>query len=350
MNTIDLQLFINHLRYGVVIANPNGKILVKNPVFDILFSKGQKEDLFLIFKDNPLLIDSVKKVLVLRGSYFLRDIEIKVDGAEIKKMNVDTYPLTDSHGILIGVILLFQDSQGGIHFEEQQKREDRIRYLKTIASGLAHEIKNPLSGIGGASQLLANALQDNAELKEYAEIIRKETIRVDQLIKNLTNFTKPRSLNKVPTNINQILHDLIVLQKTVSQSKIEFVEIFDPSLPLIHADSQALSQIFLNFIKNARQAIQKSGKITVQARMVTDSSVKKGGEKKKMIAVDIEDTGEGIREEVLSTLFIPFYTTKPQGTGLGLALCHQLIEEHGGDIKVESQVGKGTKFTVYLPV
>jgi len=219
-----------------------------------------------------------------------------------------------------------------------------------LAAGIAHEIKNPLSGIKGASQLLVAGLQKNPPLREYAEIIQKEVERVNRLLNDLLHLSKGKKQRLKKTNINRILHELVVLQKTVKGGAITFVEEFDPSLPDIEADSEALSQLFLNLIKNARQAILVEGVVTIRTHLVTDFLVKKGETMKRMITVDVEDTGEGMDDEALSQVFVPFFTTKPKGTGLGLTLCQKIIEDHEGKIQVKSKKGKGTVFSVFLPV
>ena len=345
---LPLPLYLNHLRDAVVLASPKGDPLFRNSVFNALVGIRAEENIRESLKWNPLILESFKKAATLRGSYYLRDLPVNLPIGE-KKMDVETFPLVDESGELAAVNILFHDPAGLGNLNEHKKRTDRIHYLATIASGLAHEIKNPLSGIRGASQLLAQSLKDNAELKEYAEIIQKEAARVDALLKDLLHFTRPRGLKKAKTNINRILHDLIVLQRTVNPGAVSFIEDFDPSLPEIKADSQALSQVFLNLLKNARQAIVDKGKIRIKSHVVMDFTLKVGEKNRQVIGVDIIDNGSGIPEEGLTNLFTPFFTTKPGGTGLGLALCHQIVEEHGGDIRVKSGAG-GTTFSVYLPV
>lgn len=343
-----IQLYLNHLRDAVILASPAGDPLFKNSVFEALFSAKGGENISEIFKENTMILESYKKAATIRGSYYLRDLPVRFHSGE-KRMDVETFPLVTPEGELQAVNILLRDPAGLGNVDEHKKRIDRIHYLATIASGLAHEIKNPLSGIRGASQLLADSLKGKGELGEYAEIIQKEVARVDALLNDLLHFTKPRGLKKQKTNVNRILHDLILLQKTISES-VFFTEEFDPSLPEIMADPQALAQVFLNLLKNARQAIVDKGKITVSSHVVMDFVLKVGEKKKQVIRVDVEDTGSGIPEEDLPNLFTPFFTTKASGTGLGLALCHQIVEEHGGNLRVKSEPGQGTVLSVFLPV
>ncbi|MBI2340056.1 MAG: PAS domain-containing sensor histidine kinase [Deltaproteobacteria bacterium] len=350
---INLELYLNHLRHGLVIAGPDGAISFRNAVFNALFGRELSGDgganVFQVFKKNPTVLNSIHRVVEIRGSYYLRDVPIFFASNSHRSMDVETFPLVGTDGELLGISVLLRDRAGLIRFEEHQKRADRIHYVGMIASGLAHEIKNPLSGIKGASQLLVDELKKK-ELKEYAEIILKESTRVDRLMKDLLNFTKPKKLNKKKVNINQILHDLIVLQTTVAKGSVEFAADFDPSIPRIVGDAEALTQVFLNLIKNARQAVREKGRVMVRSRVVTDFGFRKKDRRRQLIGIDVEDTGEGISEENLPNIFVPFFTTKPRGTGLGLPLCHRIVEEHEGDIEVKSEKGKGTVFSVYLPV
>lgn len=351
---IDFALFMNHLRHAVVVADASGVILIKNSIFDILFGHGRgpsrPSNLFDILKANPVLLATVKKVCEFRGSYSLHDIELVLGNGTKKTMDVETYPLVGLKGEMVGVNILLYDRSRNIHIEEHQRRSDRIGYLATLASGMAHEIKNPLSGIKGASQLLVELSKDRTDIREYAEIIQKEVVRVDRLLTDLLHFTRPKKLVKKRTNVNKVLHDLVILQRTVEPERVQFLEEFDPSLPLVLADDQALTQVFLNIIKNARQAIKEKGTVTLRSRMITDFVVKHRDRTQQMIEVGVEDTGKGIDAESLPNIFVPFYSTRASGLGLGLAICHQLIEEHGGNIRVRSEKGKGTTFSVYLPV
>ncbi|MDO8520166.1 MAG: ATP-binding protein [Deltaproteobacteria bacterium] len=342
---LSLPEYLNHLRDGVVLASPDGIPIFRNSVFEAMFGG---KNIHEAFKNNPLILESFKKAATIRGSYYLHDVPVRLHAGE-KKMDVETFPLIAPEGELLAVNILLRDPAGLGNLDEHKKRVDRIHYLATIASGLAHEIKNPLSGIRGASQLLAKSLTGKGELGEYAEIIQKEVARVDALLNDLLHFTKPRGLKKEKTNLNRVIHDQILLQKTVNTGVL-FHEEFDPSIPEITADSQSLAQVFLNLLKNARQAIEEKGKISVRSHVVMDFVLKVGEKKRQVIRVDIEDTGSGIPDEDLPNLFTPFFTTKASGTGLGLALCHQIVEEHGGNIRVKSEAGKGTVFSVYLPV
>lgn len=347
MSEITLEAFLNHLSDAVVVVGPKGEILRQNALFQSLFPN-KSVSLIDLLSGTPVIKDQLAKIFTEGGTYSLRDVPIPSSIGEIKA-DVDVFPMAGAQGETVALSFWFRLGRSALHFDEHQKRMDRLQYLATIASGLAHEIRNPLSGIKGASQLLRDSLQDQKELGEYAEIIQQEVVRVDKLVKELLHFSKPRTLSKKETNVNRILHDSVLLERTVEPERIQIIEEFDPSLPPVWADPEALTQVFLNLLKNARQAIKGPGRILVRSRIVMDFTLKKGAKRRQMLSVDIEDNGPGIDPENLTNIFVPFFTTKAKGTGLGLALCHQLVEEHEGDMRVKTEPGKGSTFSVYLP-
>lgn len=351
---IPLSLYLNQLRHPVVLATPTGLLLFANNAFVELFalsSSGKKpHNLAKLFRGNRIILDAIRSAQETHRTHTHREIGILLPSGIQKFMDVETMPVILDDGRLSALSIAFYDRSERAHVEEQKKSSDRIHYLTTISSGLAHEIKNPLSGIKGAAQLLVAALKKDDSLREVAAIIQKEVERVDRLLNDLLHLAKAGTKRFKKTNVNRILHELVLLQKTVRGGSISFVEEFDPSLPDVEADSGALSQLFLNLIKNARQAISGNGTVTIRSHLVTDFLVKKGETTRRMISVEIEDTGCGMDEAALSQIFVPFFTTKPKGTGLGLTLCQKIIEDHEGKIQVKSEKGKGTIFAVYLPV
>ncbi len=342
---------LDESRHAVVVFESNGAITYKNAAFDMSFPSLSKEKtIFELFRQNPLLLERIQTMVSNQGSYSLWDFPVELADHTSKTMDIECYPVITSVQIKALYCLIMYDRTGSAQVGEHQKRLDRIQYLATISSGLAHEIRNPLSGIKGASQLLMDSLKDQEELQEYAEIIQKEIVRVDQLLKDLQHLTQPKKLVKKAVNLNRVVRDIYLLQKTVENKRITYLEEYDPSLPEIHADQAALAQVVLNLVKNARQAIKEIGKIIIRTRIVNDFVLQKGGKKQQYVSIDVIDTGSGIPPEAARNIFIPFFTTKTAGTGLGLALCQQIVEEHGGQLLVKSEEGRGSLFSVLLPV
>lgn len=273
-------------------------------------------------------------------------------GTHATPVNVTTSPLLLADGERIGIVLVLRDLTNIRELEEAVRQADRLSTLGALAAGLAHEIKNPLGGIKGAAQLLERELPEGSELREYTSIMLKEAGRVNKIVEELLSLTSPRKLELERVNLHRVLGDVIMLQKrTAAGEKVSFLQNFDLSIPPILADESLLTQLFLNLIKNAVEAVQITGQIRVTTRVVSEYSMTQKGERSsRMVAVDVSDNGKGMGKEQLDNLFTPFFTTKPKGTGLGLAICHKIVSDHRGMIKVDSEPEKGSTFTVLIPL
>jgi two-component system nitrogen regulation sensor histidine kinase GlnL len=250
------------------------------------------------------------------------------------------------------VVLIIRDLSRVSELEEFVRRADRLSILGTLAAGLAHEIKNPLGGIKGAAQLLAVELSKKSPLQEYTSLMIREVERINGIIEELMNLTNPRSPRLSEVNLAKILSDIVLLQKETHQGKkVEFLLNLDPSIPPIRGDENLLIRLFLNLIKNAGEAIEKKGEVEIVTKVASEYLLNKPGERPvPFVVVEIRDNGKGIPPEEIDQIFTPFYTTKNRGSGLGLAICQKIVSEHSGFLKVESSPGKGSIFTVSLPL
>ncbi len=344
---------------GVIVLDTLGTVTLMNPAAEEITGvsrrQAQGSPFSSIFDEESGLREMVEKTC--ETGMTISDYENLVlkKGAHITPVSASTSPLLMANGERIGPILVLRDLTNIRELEEAVRQADRLSTLGTLAAGLAHEIKNPLGGIKGAAQLLERELPQGSELGEYIKVMLREVGRVNKIVEELLNLTSPRKLKLNRTNLNQILGDIIMLQKrVVDGQKISISQNFDLSIPSFLADEALLTQLFLNLIKNAVEAIfdiGDSGAIKVTTRMVSDYSLTKKGERpSRFVAVDISDDGPGIMKEQLEHVFTPFYTTKSRGTGLGLAICQKIVSEHRGILKVDSEPGKGTTFTVMLPL
>jgi two-component system, NtrC family, nitrogen regulation sensor histidine kinase GlnL len=213
--------------------------------------------------------------------------------------------LQDRHGDFFGSILLVRNLTHRKELEEDLKRADRLAMVGTLAAGLAHEIRNPLGGIKGAAQLLRRALDRDSSLLEYTDIMTREVDRVNLLIEQLLDLSRPAKLDIAPLNIHEILEDVLLLElKTSSEGTLAVKKLFDPSLPPIRGDRNSLTQVFLNLVKNGCQAMQGSGTLTVTTRLETELHVREqGAGRNKFIWVEIEDHGVGIKTRSCCTSF-----------------------------------------------
>jgi signal transduction histidine kinase len=232
--------------------------------------------------------------------------------------------------------------------QDTLRRADRLSSLGLLTAGLAHEIRNPLVAIRTFTQLLPERY-DDAEFREgFQGLALKEVDRICGLINDLLSFARPSKPNVAPEDINDVVDNIARILETQSKEKgVEILRDFGESLPKVWIDREQMKQVFMNLILNAIQAMQEGGSISISTRAISRIGAEPSGE---FVQVEVRDTGIGIPEENLQHIFDPFYTSKDEGSGLGLAVSHQIVQEHGGFVTVESTIGKGTAFFVHVPV
>jgi signal transduction histidine kinase len=225
------------------------------------------------------------------------------------------------------------------------RRADRLASLGTLTAGLAHEIRNPLVAIKTFTQLLPERIDDDEFRNHFLNIASGEVDRISALVTELLEFARPSEPKFEPEDINSILDGMVLLVSTETKSKhIDIVKDYASDLNPITIDREQMKQVFLNILLNAIEATPEKGKIFVKTRSYT----KPEGE--PYIQVEFTDTGCGIRPEYLEDIFTPFFTTKEKGSGLGLSISSQIVQDHKGYIDVESQVNRGTSFFINLPL
>ncbi len=223
---------------------------------------------------------------------------------------------------------------------EEMKRVERMATLGELAAAIAHEIKNPLAGISGAIQVLAEEFPEGDPRKETIEEVLKEIERLDKTIKDLLNFARPIEPRVIEIDLKSILDKTLSLVKKQAQKQNIKIELkYDEEIGLLKVDPQQIQQVFLNIILNAFHSMPDGGELTIEAKRLNGK-----------VEIAIKDNGIGIPPEDLKKIFKPFYTTRYAGTGLGLPISSNIIEAHGGEIKVESTPGIGSTFRIILPV
>jgi len=251
-------------------------------------------------------------------------------------------------GEMIGKIVIFRDLTNVYKQEEEILRMDRLVSLGKLASDIAHELRNPLAGIKTTAQALGEEIPKDDPRREYLNRITKEIDRLNELLKTFFSFAKPQKLNLVHCEIKAIINEIIpFLIKEIAEKRIRFVETYHPQLPKIKVDKNQMYQVFLNLFLNAIQAMPDGGELKIEVSPVISSSPDRT--KQNFIKIAVSDTGTGIPPNIVRKIFDPFFTTKPKGIGLGLSITYQIIKKHGGTIKVESQLEKGTSIVINLP-
>jgi two-component system NtrC family sensor kinase len=232
--------------------------------------------------------------------------------------------------------------------QDTLRRADRLSSLGLLTAGLAHEIRNPLVAIRTFTQLLPERY-DDAEFREgFQQLALKEVDRICGLINDLLSFARPSKPNVAPENVNDVVDNIArILETQAKEKSVGIAREFGENLPKVWIDREQMKQVFMNLILNAIQAMKEGGSIGISTRTVSRNGTEPSGD---FVQIEIRDTGIGIPEENLQHIFDPFFTSKDEGSGLGLAVSHQIVQEHGGFVTVESQIGKGTAFFVHVPV
>lgn len=238
---------------------------------------------------------------------------------------------------------------------QQMKRAAKLASLGEIISGIAHEIKNPLTGISCAVQVFNSELSDDDSRKPVITEALNQVNRLDRIVKDLLSYAKPKPPMFVHSRISETLEKaLFFVYPEAKKQNIEIDNQIGNDMPEMLMDPDQMHQVFLNIIINAIQSMPDGGVLTISAsrksRQEVEDKINKTIQCDKVLIVRIQDTGKGISSEDLPYLFEPFFTMKTQGTGLGLSISRNIVQEHGGEITVESEVGKGSAFTVYLPM
>ena len=270
-----------------------------------------------------------------------------VDYSSLNDSSLNNSPLNDSK---ISVLL-------EIHPRDRLQRITREASLvakqetaKSLARGMAHEVKNPLGGIRGAAQLLERQLTDNDQ-KEFTTIIIEEVDRLRDLVDQMLGPVKPPCLKAL--NVHEVIERVVQLTEAETGGAIRFVRDYDPSIPEIPADRERLIQAILNLVRNAMQAIEQymplsDGQVTIQTRVLRQFTI--ANERCRLVCnISIIDNGPGIPEDMIETIFYPMISGRAEGTGLGLPMAQSIISQHKGLIECESKPGR-TCFNVYIPI
>lgn len=302
----------------------------------------------------------VEELLSNKSNNLFRKREMQLTLKSGKKISIG-FTVTDrldNQRNKVGTIVSFRDITEIKQMEAQLIRMDRLASLGVLASGIAHEIRNPLAGIKTLAQACDEELEETDSRKEYLARIIRQINRLDELLRTFFAFAKPKPPDMKPHHLNDILREVYnLISKRLELTKIQYIQNVESNLPSVYVDNQQMQQVFLNLILNAIDAMPSGGTLTISARKVlspTPGMIRKltqvqGSPLNSFVEVSVADTGIGIPLDKLETIFDPFFTTKPNGLGLGLSIVYRIIETHCGDIWVKSYPGQGTEFYILLP-
>jgi two-component system, NtrC family, nitrogen regulation sensor histidine kinase GlnL len=358
MNRLDYEALLAGLPDAVLGVDEGLRIVLWNPAAEALLGRSARRVLGRPLKDvfapDTSLIRHLGDTLATGESRSESEAVVESADGRSAHVSIVTAPLAGAGGAVTAAVAVVRDITRMHQLEAEMRRGQTLAAAGQIAIGLAHEIRNPLGAIRGTVQLLKRELGDEARWGEYMEVLLKEVDRVNRIIEMLLDLGRPVTLRPVPLNIHQLLERVALMSDEVASGRgVQIVRRYDPSLPPILADEDRIVQVFHNLVRNAIEAMPAGGRLTLITRLSMDTLFAKvdlGRGLRSMAEVQVADEGEGIPDATRARLFTPFFTTKSGGLGLGLALCHRVVEEHGGAIQIATEPGKGTAVSCFLPI
>ncbi|HNW83307.1 MAG TPA: PAS domain S-box protein, partial [bacterium] len=359
-----LRTTLNSIGDGVISTDSKGNIVMMNPVAEKLtgwmLADATGQPLDKVFKivnaftreqvENP-----VSKVLKEGGVIGLANHTVLIgkNGKEFQIADSGA-PITDDSGAINGVVLVFRDVTEKYLLEEQLKQTQKMEAIGQLASGLAHDFGNMISGIIGNAELLSGFVNDNYEAECYIERIKEASMRAFNMTRRLLDFSRKSNGELVKFDINELIVKTLDLATPGIDKKIKITKNFKVVRPMIKGDPDQLQNALINLMFNARDAMSEDGKLElatseyfVPADTVNPMLLTPG----KYIKISVKDNGSGISEDIQDKVFEPFFTTKKPGTGTGLGLTSvfKALKDHRGAVSLKSKPGAGTEFDLFLP-
>lgn len=348
MNTpFDSANLLEQLPVGIVAVDRAGVVHQVNVTAERLLGRPRRQllgsSLQRLLPGHPVALDLIGRAQELAAPCRAREARLNPAPGVQHQVSLTAVPVLDAGGAVMGALLQLEETGAAEQLAEGERMHATIDSLSSLALAVAHEVKNPLSGIRGAAQLLELELEGENAL-ECTRLIRSEVDRVSRLLDSLLGLADSPVEGGGGLNIHEVLDHVVALS---ARAGYEPVRDYDPSLPLVWGDRDRLIQLFLNLVRNAVEAVAGAGSVRLATRISPQVRLE-GGRRNLSVMVEVRDDGPGIPPELLKRIFMPFVTTKPGGTGLGLAICQKIAHEHGGLVEVESGPG-GTAFRVHLP-
>jgi two-component system sensor histidine kinase PilS (NtrC family) len=345
----DLQAFrdliFESVGSGLVGVDPNGRVTAFNRAAESITGVRAVEAIDQSWEaifGGGVDLDEVRQA-VSEGSEPAPRYEFRLrrrDGQEVP-VGISFWSLRSGAGDVAGLIGVCQDLSTIKQMEQRMRQADRLAAVGRLSANMAHEIRNPLASISGAVEALARDLPADHTRSQLVEIVLRESARLNQIVGDFLEYARPAPMAPIEINMAEILDEvLLLIEHRALPTNLKVSREYGETLPT-RADPQRLRQAVWNLCLNAVQAMPEGGELRVGARTLR--------ERGDRLQISLTDTGQGIGEADLPHIFEPFFSTKPEGSGIGLALVYRVVEEHGGSIEVRSRVGEGTTFILTLP-
>ncbi|HET7697125.1 MAG TPA: ATP-binding protein [Vicinamibacterales bacterium] len=335
---------LESLNDGLAVLDRNGCVIRWNRQMEELYGVRHEA---AVGQPLDALLDS-SLVAMIRGAsregaaYYRIPMSTRHDPPRRLLVNVGATPLRDSAAEIVGTIVIIEDISTRVQLEEQLQISDKMASIGLLAAGVAHEVNTPLTGISSYTQMLLQQAPADDPSTKVLEKIERQTFRAAKIVNGLLNLARPAQVDSGPCDINAVINDVLsLLEHQFRTGSIQVRKELAAAAPIVQGIEHKLQQVFLNLFLNARDAMPKGGWLTIVTRQERNGAV-----------VEIADTGSGIPADQLSRIYDPFFTTKAigKGTGLGLSITYGIVQEHGGHITCDSQLGQGTRFTIHLPL
>lgn len=339
------QSILRSITSGVITVGPDGSMATANPAAERILGMREVDivpkRIGTLFADDAGLDAEVLKVLEGRLPKSVKEMRLVTRGGKVLQAQVSTSRMRDIDGRILGAVVTVEDVSEVKALTDQLVRADRLAAMGELTAGVAHEVRNPLGIIRASVQLVEESGCNRERVLEATSVIKQEIDRLDRVIKALLDFGRPSKPHLFVTDIGDVIEDVILFtRRFAGQSNVSISAQDITGLPRVMADPDQLKQVFVNLISNAVQAMGQGGG-SIEVRGYADEG---------FLSVAVSDSGPGIPPLDLKKVFDPFYSTRDEGTGLGLTIVHRILDEHDGHIEVASTLGTGTTFTVSLPI
>lgn len=343
-----VQQYLNNIlrsvKSGILVIDKKSKVTVLNKELESITELSSEEfmnnSINEFWNKTGLNLEYISNGVLNEGKTFA-DIEVIIKNKYLKEiyLSVSASAVLDNEKNVLGVVFLFRDLTRIKIIEEELKREDRIRTFGELSAAIIHDIGNPLAGISNLIEILKDDTCDAEVKEEVLDVLDKEVLDLNKMVINFLDFSRSSKHEKESTSINKLVKDIInLLKPEIIFKKIKLIKKFAHKEVYINIDRRSIKQSIINILKNSIQAVDIGGTIYIKVENEED-----------YISITIRDNGMGIDKEKLENIFYPFYTTKEEGTGLGLFIAYNVIKEHGGQINVKSDLGKETEFIITIP-
>jgi two-component system sensor histidine kinase HydH len=333
---------VGNLPMGLVASDESGRVGAYNETAEAILGKSSQQVLgkaapSVLPRELWQLTDRLKE----NGTVVEEDIECHTGADTTVPLRISAAVLRGEDGSFLGHVFVFRDLTEVRRLEQEVERSKRLAALGSLAAGVAHEIRNPLSSVKGFATYFGERLKDNPKDRETANTMIQEVERLDRVIGQLLEFARPSHLRiRSVRLVDLIQHSLKLIEGDARNRNVEVKSVIPSDLPNIQLDPDRMSQVLLNLYLNSIQAMDDGGTLKVEVSR---------DETRKQTKIAIADNGRGIEPGDKERIFDPYFTTKPDGTGLGLAIVHKIMEAHKGDMKAESRPGLGTTITIVVP-